>query len=564
MASSQEPMPRTSGGTMKRSGWRRPLHIRSSARRPRGLAQAAVISLLLLGLVPSTGGVAQAATQTVVTLTFHDSLITQYTNARPILQAHNMNGTFYLASGWVNRGSSSYYAWWQADDLYKDGNEIGGMGFDHKDLTQVYNADWTQDYAYKKQQVCDDFNLLARRGYDPRSFAYPAAAYNYTFPDGSTVRGIVKACGYMSGRTVGGFSPSGPTYAETLPPKDAYAIRTLSNPSTGPVQLSTLQNAVTAAASNGGGWVPLTFNQVCRQGDANYSTCMASSKPVDSAVFSQFLDWLGNAGQTGGAPTGTVVRTVRQAMGAPAPPPLPPRSVTVSLTFDDATVGQYKHAFQRALQPHGMNATFFVPSGVIGSGPSYMTWEQLSTLTANGNEIGGHTVHHVVLTDPNLTYAQKKAEVCDDRQALLQHGLDGVSFAYPEAKYDTTAKAIVKDCGYQAARRAGGVDPRLPNYAETIPPADPYTIRTPYRAAETELQLSDLTTPINEAASHGGGWIVLVLHKVCSESDSGFGSCINDFKSIRDTTLNAFLDWLRDSAPPGTTVKTLRQVMSGG
>jgi peptidoglycan/xylan/chitin deacetylase (PgdA/CDA1 family) len=239
MASIQEPMPRTSGGTMKRSGWRRPLHIRSSARWPRGLAQAAAVSLLLLGLLPSTA-VAQAATQTVVTLTFHDALITQYTNARPILQAHNMNGTFYLPSGWVNRGSSSYYAWWQADNLYKDGNEIGGMGFDHKDLTQVYYTDWTQDYAYKKQQVCDDFNLLARRGYDPRSFAYPAAAYNYTFPDGSNVRGIVKACGYMSGRTVGGFSPSGPTYAETLPPKDAYAIRTLSNPSTGPVQLSTM------------------------------------------------------------------------------------------------------------------------------------------------------------------------------------------------------------------------------------------------------------------------------------------------------------------------------------
>jgi peptidoglycan/xylan/chitin deacetylase (PgdA/CDA1 family) len=501
--------------------------------------------------------VAQAAGQTVVSLTFNDAQISQYAYARPALQAHNMNATFYVATGWINKSYACCTSWAQVDDLYRDGNEIGGMGFDHKDLTQVYNSDWTQDYAYKKQQVCDEFTWLARRGYDPRTFAYPGGAYNYTFPDGSTVRGIVQACGYLGARAVGGFSPSGPIYSETVPPKDAYAVRTLSNSVTSAIQLSTLQNAVTAAASRGGGWVPLVFNQVCRQGTANYSSCMSSSKPIDDAVFSQFLDWLANAGQAGEAPADTVVKTVRQALGAPAQPVLPPRPVTVSLTFDDADISQYR--VRPMLTSHGMRATFYVSSR-----NKTMPWSQVDDLHRDGNDIGGHTANHVDLTSSSLTFEQKTREVCDDRQTLLQRGYDPVSFAYPFGAYNATAAGIVKSCGYQSGRRAGGVNPSVNNYSETIPPTDPYVIRTVYRQATNELQLSDLTDPVNAAQSHGGGWIVLVFHQVCSQSASDYSSCIASYKAIKDTTFNAFLDWLSGSAPPGTTVQTMRQVMNGG
>jgi hypothetical protein len=89
-------------------------------------------------------------------------------------------------------------------------------------------------------------------------------------------------------------------------------------------------------------------------------------------------------------------------------------------------------------------------------------------------------------------------------------------------------------------------------------------VRTVYRAAETPLELADLTTPVTAAAQHGGGWVVLVFHKVCSESASDYSSCIASYKPIKDTTFNSFLDWLQNSAPPATTVKTVRQVMSGG
>lgn len=531
----------------------------------RRLARMAVVCVLLAGVLPVMAGAAKAAGQTVVSLTFNDALITQYTNGRPILQAHNMNATFYVPSGWINRGGSQYYAWWQADDLYRDGNEIGGMGVDHKDLTQVYNADWTQDYAYKKQQVCDDFNWLAGRGYDPQSFAYPAGAFNYTFPDGSNARGIVKACGYLAGRAVGGFSPSGPAYSETLPPKDAYAVRTLSNTPTSAVQLPTLQNAVTAAAGRGGGWVPLVFNQVCRQGDANYSTCMASSKPIDSAVFSQFLDWLAAAGQSGGAPADTVVKTIRQAMGAPGQPPLPQRTTTVSLTFDDGDATHY--LTRNMLLSHNMRGTFYINSGPIDAkDKTYMTWAQVTSLGSDGNEIGGHTVNHISLKDPNLSFDQKKAEVCNDRQRLIQQGFDPVSFAYPFGAFDPTAEGIVQSCGYQSGRTAGSVSPSGPLYAETIPPRDPYATRMLNAEPGTDgpVKLAYLQNAVTATATHGGGWLQMLFHQICDSSSPDYSSCMAGYRPTDASVFSSFLDWLQDNAPPATSVKTVRQVMSGG
>jgi hypothetical protein len=137
-----------------------------------------------------------------------------------------MNATFYVVSGWADKNASGYIQWWQVDDLYRDGSEIGGIGTDHKDLSQVYNSDWMHDYAYKRDQVCNDRQRLVQLGYDPQSFAYPAGACSYTFPDGSTVQDIVNGSGFLAARAVDGLSSSAPTYAETLPPKDAYAVRT--------------------------------------------------------------------------------------------------------------------------------------------------------------------------------------------------------------------------------------------------------------------------------------------------------------------------------------------------
>jgi peptidoglycan/xylan/chitin deacetylase (PgdA/CDA1 family) len=256
------------------------------------------------------------------------------------------------------------------------------------------------------------------------------------------------------------------------------------------------------------------------------------------------------------------------AMGTPAATAASP--TIVSLTFDDGTVSQYTLAWQRAIAPHGMNVTYFVPSGKIGSGPGYMTWDQLSTLFAAENEIGGHTVDHVNITGSTLTYDQKVHEVCDDRQALLQHGLDGVSFAYPEGAYDQTAEGIVRNCGYSSARAAGGVSASGPVYAETIPPLDVYATRTwtAPTPSTSPIQLSDMQAVVNAAASHGGGWVQIVIHRVCSQTydPANYSDCLNSWRPMELDTLDSFLDWMAAAgqtggAPAGSVVQTVRQTI---
>src|SRR5439155_10371482 len=158
----------------------------------------------------------------------------------------------------------------------------------------------------------------------------------------------------------------------------------------------------------------------------------------------------------------------------------------VSLTFDNGTISQYSLGYQQALAPHGAHATFFVNSGNIGESSNTMTWAQLSTLAGAGNDIGGKTVNSTNLTtDPNPT-----AQVCNDRTALLQHGLSPVAFAYPGGAFNATVKSIVRSCGYGNARTAGSVSPAGPTYAETLPPADWFATRA--YAPNTQVTLANM------------------------------------------------------------------------
>ena len=186
----------------------------SFARRIRG-------TFLRLGLVAllaaaaTVGGVlpsATAAAPVVVSLVFNDGLSSQYRNAAPALQSRGMDGTFYVASNWVKTNDAKYMRFYHLDELYRQGNEIGGMGKDHKNLTATYDSDPAADLAYKRDQVCGDFQALTQWGYHPVSFAYPGAAEN------ATVQSIVRDCGFTTGRVAGGLSASGPVYAEGIPP----------------------------------------------------------------------------------------------------------------------------------------------------------------------------------------------------------------------------------------------------------------------------------------------------------------------------------------------------------
>jgi len=253
---------------------------------------------------------------TVVSLTFDDGIENQYLLAfQRALQPHNMTGTFYINTSATNLGlASGSMTWDQLTALNNAGSEIGGHTLDEFDLTSTTN---TQTLT---NEVCQDRQNLVNHGFYPTSFAYPFGAYN------ATAESIVQGCGYTSGRAAGGVDVSGPgagpVYAETIPPKVPLATRTLYNPATGSpptapmLTLSNMENAITAASQNGGGWMQLVFHQICSQtyDPANYSNCTSAWGPVELDTLNALLDWLKNAGQAGGAPAGTQAKTVSQVI----------------------------------------------------------------------------------------------------------------------------------------------------------------------------------------------------------------------------------------------------------
>jgi Polysaccharide deacetylase len=183
-----------------------------------------------------------------------------------------------------------------------------------------------------------------------------------------------------------------------------------------------------------------------------------------------------------------------------------------------------------------MRATFFVNTGTVGA-PGKLTWEELQSFAAAGDEIGGHTVDHVNLK----TAPDARHQVCDDRAALVAHGLDPLSFAYPYGAYDRGTQALVRSCGYESARTTLQIGP-----AETIPPRDPYAIAMA-PAVRSTTTLDQLESYVN--AAHGSGWVVLLFHHVCDGCDT---------YAIAPETLTAFLDWLA----PRAAVRTVHDVIA--
>jgi peptidoglycan/xylan/chitin deacetylase (PgdA/CDA1 family) len=223
-------------------------------------------------------------------------------------------------------------------------------------------------------------------------------------------------------------------------------------------------------------------------------------------------------------------------------------NTVVSLAFDRGYANQ--GPARTLLTSHGMDATFYVNTGTIGQS-GFMTWTQLQGLGADGNEVGGETINHTRLTQ--VTTEEARRQVCDDRSALVAHGFSPTSFAYPFSAYNATVQQIVRDCGYSSGRTVGSLADLCSGcpFAESIPPADAYAVRTP-DSIKSATTLDTMKAYVTQAETHGGGWVVLVFNQVCN-------ACATH--SITQANLTAFLDWLQPRAATGTVVKTVGQVI---
>lgn len=228
-------------------------------------------------------------------------------------------------------------------------------------------------------------------------------------------------------------------------------------------------------------------------------------------------------------------------------------ATTVSLTFDDASADQA--VVPGLLAARGLHGTLYVPSGRIGSRPYDMTWPQVRAFAAAGNELGGHTVHHVDLTA--LDPAAQAAEICGDRANFVAQGLPApVTFAYPLAHGTPDLEAIVAGCGYRAARNVGAVGCPACAPAETLPPADPFALRT-ITGVTPATDTATMEGYVTRAEAAGGGWVIFVFHNICADV-AGCGA-----NGTTRARFEAFLDWLRPRADAGTVVRTVAEVVTG-
>jgi peptidoglycan/xylan/chitin deacetylase (PgdA/CDA1 family) len=233
-------------------------------------------------------------------------------------------------------------------------------------------------------------------------------------------------------------------------------------------------------------------------------------------------------------------------LSGPAKAATTPTVVTIG--FDDGTAEQLDAL--PILQAHGMTATFFVNTAAIGDA-EHLSWADLHTLFNAGNEIAGHTLHHVNLAP--LTTAEARQEVCTDRNNLLAEGFPATSLAYPFGSFDSGTEQVVRDCGYNSGRGVSGISKTGP-YAETIPPLDPYATRTPPNPKKA-TKLSTLELYVLNAEANGGGWVQFVFHRLCEQCGA---------YAITPSKFTALLDFLQGEVAAGrVTVQTTSQVIGG-
>lgn len=223
----------------------------------------------------------------------------------------------------------------------------------------------------------------------------------------------------------------------------------------------------------------------------------------------------------------------------------------VSITFDDGYAAT--SVGLDVMKDLGLRGTLYVNSQRVGE-PKFFTRAQLKTYQDAGFEIGSHSLNHEDLG--TLTPEAAKDNLCADRTSLMNLGFKVTSVAYPFGSYNAAIQQAARDCGFNSGRDVSGLRATTScancATAESIPPADPYGIRTSstVRITDTVAQMQELVTRVE---STGGGWLPLVFHHICD-------ACVTN--AITSADFTTFVTWLKDR-PTTTTVKTVHEVVGG-
>lgn len=170
------------------------------------------------------------------------------------------------------------------------------------------------------------------------------------------------------------------------------------------------------------------------------------------------------------------------------------RASAISYTFDDNSPNQFSVA-QPMFDARGLHATFFC---IVGSlSPSQ--WTTIDSASANGHEIGSHTLSHPDLT--KMTDAQVTTEESGAKRLIESHtGKKCVSLAYP---YCTVPKESITSKYYSFARSCNGsLVPSTPSDFLSIGALGP----------DVGMNVE------SDRAARSGSWLVWMIHGIDNDS----------------------------------------------
>ena len=218
-----------------------------SATAVRSRTRLLAVGLFALLALLALSGSAQAAPATTVSLTFDDGRPSQMAAEQGLVD-RGMKATYFIISSQV--GLPGVMSLANLNALKADGMEIGAHTVLHRNLPTL-----SSDEA--KRELCQSRAWLTDKGFDIYDMAYPYDETN------ASVELSAAACGYNSARAGSRLACDGTqACAETVPPLDAYALRT-PNDFNSSTSLAQMKAAVTNAENNGGGWVPIEIHDVC-------------------------------------------------------------------------------------------------------------------------------------------------------------------------------------------------------------------------------------------------------------------------------------------------------------
>ncbi|MFL5343758.1 MAG: polysaccharide deacetylase family protein [Hyalangium sp.] len=195
-----------------------------------------LVVALLLGAGPAW---ASAPFQRgLVSITVDDGFASQFTAARPALNARGLPATYFLVTEPLRNGWAGYMTVPQVQTLLAEGNELGAHTMTHRDLTTLSATEVETELRDSQAWLKTQFGLQA-----VPSFASPYGAYN------ASVLATVQKY-YGSHRTVS----AGQNF------KDSNILQLRSYDVNSGVSVDTVRTWIDAAAADGS-WLILTFHQ---------------------------------------------------------------------------------------------------------------------------------------------------------------------------------------------------------------------------------------------------------------------------------------------------------------